>query len=251
MRCDEESTMMRLLLLSNSIAPGRGFLEHAHDEIRQSVAGKRRLLFIAFAWARPDVYTGVMRQALQALDLEVQAAHEAADPVRAIQDAETIFVGGGNSFRLLHTLLRIEALGPLQAAARAGVPYLGASAGAILACPTIRTTNDMPIVEPRALTALGLLPFQINPHYVDPDPGSSYQGETRDQRIAEFLEVNDVSVLGLREGSWLRVTGGRVVLAGLNGGHLFRRGAEAVEVPSGTDLSWLSTAVPQFDVGPN
>jgi len=240
--------MTELLLLSNSTAPGKRFLEHALDAIRETLSSCRRLLFVGFASSDPDAYTEVMRQALAPLEVEVLGAHESADPRRAIQEAEAIFVGGGNAFRLLRTLNRLDALSTLESTVRAGVPYLGASAGTNLACPTIRTTNDMPIVEPCALTGLGLVPFQINPHYLDPDPLSTHLGETRQRRIEEFLEENDVPVLGMREGSWLRVSGHRVVLGGENGGRLFLRSEEHTEVPSGTDLSWLLEVPARFDV---
>lgn len=144
----------------------------------------------------------------------------------------------------------MQALAALrEAAVTGGVPYLGASAGSNLACPTIRTTNDMPIVEVPSLAALGLIPFQLNPHYLDADPGSTHQGETRQQRLAEFLEENDVPVLGLREGSWLAVSGRHAVLSGASTGRLFRRDAPAAEVPTGTDLSFLLQVTPHFDAG--
>jgi len=244
-----DQTMTELLLLSNSTAPGKRFLEHALDEIREALSSCR-LLFIGFASSDPDAYTEVMRQALAVLEVEVLGAHESADPRRAIQEAEAIFVGGGNAFRLLRALDRLDALGALGSTVRAGTPYLGASAGANLACPTIRTTNDMPIVEPPTLCGLGLVPFQINPHYLDPDPGSTHQGETRTRRIEEFLEENDVPVLGMREGSWLHVSGRRIVLGGENGWRLFRCREEHLEVPSGTHLSWLLQWPARFDVTP-
>ena len=138
-------------------------------------------------------------------------------------DAQAVFGGGGNSFRLLRTLTTLGVLEPLRQAAQAGVPYLAASAGGNLAGPAIRTTNDMPIVEPGSLAALGLIPFQLNPHYLDPDPRSPHRGETRPARIEEFLAENDVPVLGLREGAWLQVSGTRAHLSGRNTGRLFRR----------------------------
>lgn len=241
--------MRELLLLSNSTAPGRGFLEHALDAIAETVAGAEVVLFVAYASGDPAAYAQVMRRALAPLGVRVEAAHDAAEPARALRAAQAVFVGGGNTFRLLRTLRRLDALGALRAAVRDGVPYLGASAGTNLACPTIRTTNDMPIVEPGDLEALGLIPFQINPHYLDPDPASTHQGETRQKRIEEFLEENDVPVLGMREGSWLRVSGDRMVTGGENGGRLFRRGADPEEVTGGADLSWLTGAPCRFDAG--
>jgi len=155
-----------------------------------------------------------------------------------------------SSFRLLQALGRLRVLDAIGRAVRQGVPYLGASAGSNVACPTIRTTNDMPIVEVPSLSALGLIPFQLNPHYLDPDPGFAHQGETRQQRIEEFLEENDVPVLGLREGTWLRVTGAQAALSGASTGRLFRRGVPPANVPAGTDLSFLLETTPRFDAGP-
>jgi dipeptidase E len=239
-----------LLLLSNSTAPGMGFLEHAAEAIRAVLGDRGSLLFVPFAASDPDTYTSVMRHALAQVDIEVTSLHQASDLTAAVAHAEAVFVGGGNSFRLLRALAMLGVLEALRQAAEAGAPYLGASAGASLACPTIRTTNDMPIVEAVPLSALGLIPFQLNAHYLDPDPRSSHQGETRPRRIEEFLEENDVPVLGLREGAWLRVSGRNAVLAGNGTGRLFRRHAEPADVPVGTDLSHLLDTRPRFDVGP-
>lgn len=164
-------------------------------------------------------------------------------------DAQAVFGGGGNSFRLLRTLTTLGVLEPLRQAAQAGVPYLVASAGANLACPAIRTTNDMPIAEPGSLAALGLIPFQLNPHYLDPDPRSPHRGETRPARIEEFLAENDVPVLGLREGAWLQVSGTRAHLSGRNTGRLFRRHTDPIDIPAGADLSDLLNTRPRFDIG--
>lgn len=241
--------MGELLLLSNSTAPGMGFLDHATEAIRAVLGDRGSLLFVPFASSDPDAYTGVMREALARVGIEVTSLHQAGDPIAAVAEAEAVFVGGGNSFRLLRTLTTRGVLQALRQVVRAGVPYLGASAGANLACPTIRTTNDMPIVEPGSLVALGLIPFQLNPHYLDPDPRSLHQGETRQKRIEEFLEENDVPVLGLREGAWLRVSGARAYLSGRNTGRLFRRHADPTDIPVGADLSYLLKTSPRFDVG--
>jgi dipeptidase E len=239
-----------LLLLSNSRAPGMGFLEHALGVIRDVLGGRASLLFVPFASADPDTYTAVMRDALAGTGTRVTSAHEANDVGRAIRDAEALFVGGGNSFRLLRALTQMRVLEALREAVRGGVPYLGVSAASNLACPSIRTTNDMPIVETDSLSALGLIPFQLNPHYLDADPTSPHQGETRQQRIEEFLAVNDVPVLGLREGSWLRVSSGHAVLAGSATGRLFRRQAAPADIQAGADLSFLLGTEPRFDADP-
>jgi dipeptidase E len=225
-----------------------GFLEHATDAIKDVLGGRGSVLFVPFAGSDPDAYTTTMRAAMALIGVQVTGLHEVPDSARAIGQAEAIFVGGGNSFRLLRHLNRLGVLAALRdAVVTGGVPYLGASAGSNLACPTIRTTNDMPIVEVPSLSALGLIPFQLNPHYLDADPGSTHQGETRQQRLEEFLEENDVPVLGLREGSWLAVSGRDAMLSGASTGRLFRRGAPPAEVPASTDLSFLLQVTPRFD----
>ena len=170
----------------------------------------------------------------------MQSLHETGEKTQAIQNAESIFIGGGNSFRLLSSLYANELIAPIrEQVLKQGVPYMGSSAGTNMACPTIRTTNDMPIVEPPSFDALGLIPFQINPHYLDPDPGSTHKGETREQRIAEFHEENTTPVMGIREGSWLSVQGDRCELGGLKPGRLFKRDQQPQEIPVGSDLSHL------------
>jgi dipeptidase E len=229
-----------LLLLSNSTSPGLGFLEHALDAIAGVLPpGRPRLFFVPFASGDPDRYTEVLAAALAPLAVQLTAAHQCSDPVAAIDRADAVFVGGGNSFRLLRALQQGGLRTEIAARVRAGLPYLGASAGTNMACPTLRTTNDMPIVAPDSFEALGLIPFQVNPHYLDPDPASAHQGETRQQRIEEFLDENDVPVLGLREGSWLRVRDGAAAIGGTAGARLFARGAEPRELPPGSDVSAL------------
>lgn len=239
--------MTELLLLSNSTSPGLGFLEHALDTIAGLVRPGQRLLFVPFASGDPDGYTDVMSAALTPLSIKVTSVHRSPGPVHALEAADAIFIGGGNSFRLLRALQATGLGAAIAARVRVGLPYLGASAGTIMACPTLRTTNDMPIVEPASFEALGLVPFQINPHYLDPDPASTHQGETRQRRIEEFLEENDVPVLGLREGSWLRVRGGAAAIGGTTGARLFARGAGPRELPPGSDVSALLAAQPRFD----
>ncbi len=236
-----------LLLLSNSVVHGGRYLEHARGEIAEVLGDRRRLLFFPFASSDHDGYARVMQDALDPLGIRVEGVHQVQDVAAAVRDAEAIFVGGGNSFRLLRTLRDLDLLAVMRAQVERGAPYLGASAGSNVACPTIRTTNDMPIVEVGSLDALGLIPFQINPHYLDPRPDSTHMGETREQRLLQFLEENDVPVLGLREGSWLRVAHGRAVLGGKAGARLFRRGQEPSEHVGGADFSWLLGTDPRFD----
>ncbi|MFC4911775.1 dipeptidase PepE [Actinomadura gamaensis] len=238
---------MELLLLSNSTQHGHGYLEHALGTVTEFVPSGGTLAFVPYALADHDAYTATVRAALGPSGITVRGVHEGGDPVGALASADAVFVGGGNSFRLLRELYATGLRDALREAVRGGLRYMGASAGTNMACPTLRTTNDMPIVEPPSFTALGLLPFQINPHYLDPAPGGTHMGETREQRLAEFLECNDVPVLGLREGTWLRVSGERAELGGALPARLFRRGAAPAEIPAGSDVSALLATSPAFD----
>ncbi|WP_437583188.1 dipeptidase PepE [Paramicrobacterium sp. CJ85] len=205
---------MNILLLSNSTNPGQGFLSHARNEVLQLLGGADRVLFVPFALADHDAYTAKAADAFGELGVTVTGLHTEADPRSAIDSAPAVFVGGGNTFRLLDTLYRLELLDRLRDRVRDGMPYLGASAGTNIAAPTIRTTNDMPIVEPPSFASLGLIPFQINPHYLDPGPERTHMGETREERLLQFHEVNATPVLGLREGTWLRVKEGSAQVGG-------------------------------------
>jgi dipeptidase E len=201
------------------------------------------VLFVPYALADRDKYAASVRTRLQPLGCDVDAIHEsAAGPIRAVERAEAIFIGGGNTFRLIAALWREDLLEPIRRRARGGMPYIGISAGVNVACPSIKTTNDMPIVQPPSFAALGLVPFNINPHYQDPVAGSTHMGETREQRIAEFHEENTPAVVGLREGAWLHREGAALTLRGTAGARLFRRGAAPHEVASGSTLDFLLEA---------
>jgi len=217
---------MRLLLISSSNVHGYGYLDHPEPEMRAFLGTGRRVAFVPFAAHDHDAYTAKIRERLGRMDLEVI-------PIDDLDRADAVFVGGGNTFRLLKTLYERDLLSPIRDRARAGLPYLGSSAGTVIASPTIRTTNDMPIVEPPSLAALGLVSFQLNPHYLDPDPQSTHKGETREERIREFLEENDGPVVGLREGSILRVEDRATTLIGTKTARIFRRGEEPVEAEPG------------------
>jgi dipeptidase E len=220
----------RLLLISTSTVHGTGYLEHALPELRALLQDVTRVLFIPFALKDHDAYAVKARQAFGRIGCAVDSLHEAGDPRAALGGAQAVFCGGGNTFRLLNALYEREALPLIRRRVAEGMPYTGASAGANLACPTIKTTNDMPIVQPPSFQALGLVPFQINPHYLDPVPGSTHMGETRETRIREFHEENETPVVGLREGAMLRVEDGRVWLKGQAGARVFRPGLEPAEV---------------------
>ena len=231
----------RLLLLSNSRDAEGRFLVYARPAIEEALDGIRRAVFAPYAGVTVslDAYAGRVRDFFAPLGIEVESLHRASDPVSAVLGAEAIVVGGGNTFQLLRRLVELGLLDAMRRRARAGVPYVGWSAGSVVSCPTIRTTNDMPIVEPPSLAALGLVPFQINAHYTDAHP-PGHQGETRAERIAEFLELNrDVPVLGLREGSGLRVTGDTMRLVGAADARLFVHGRGPIDFGPGADLSFL------------
>jgi len=235
------------MLLSNSFSPGLAPLEHAMDALADVFAGSHQVLFVGYAGSNPHAYNEAIRTVLGRLGLTVTGAHLTRDPVDALTEADAIFVGGGNAFRLLQAVQRNGLLTAIRDRVHAGMPYVGVSAGANLACPTIRTTNDMPIVEPETLAALALIPFQINPHYPTTHLQAGHLAETRDQRLIEFLEENDVPVLGLREGSWLRVSGSRAELGGTSSGRLFCRGHQPRTVEPGDDLTHLLHTSPTYD----
>jgi dipeptidase E len=229
----------RLLLISNSTNHGQGYLDHVLPEIDGFLGPVRRLVFVPFALKDREGYGAKVAERLAALGVEVATLTADEAGRRLVQDAEAVFTGGGNTFRLLKTLQDGGFLPLLRARALAGMPYIGSSAGTNIAAPTIRTTNDMPIVEPDSFEALGLVPFQINPHYLDPDPGSTHMGETREQRIKEFHEENETPVVGIREGAWIRVEGDRATLGGARGARIFRRGAAPEERQAGAALDDL------------
>ena len=227
--------MPRLLLLSNSRNPGREYLEHARDDLRGFLgASARRLAFVpyaavTFSW---NEYAERVRAAFAPLGHVVESVHE-DDPTDVLRHADGIVVGGGNTFRLLEQLERADLLSRIRGRVREGLPYIGWSAGANLACPTICTTNDMPIVEPQSFAALGLVPFQINPHYTNASL-PNHGGETRDDRIVEFLALNPKAIVaGLREGSLLRAEGERLALLGPHPMRVFRSNAAPVEAQPG------------------
>lgn len=234
--------MPELLLLSNSANHGRGYLDHAWEEVEAFLGGRDTIAFVPFAGGDHDAYTARVAEAFGARGIRVRGVPAGAGAARVLDEARAVFVGGGNTFRLVATLQRTGLMEDLRARVLAGTPYMGASAGTNITAPTLRTTNDMPIVEPESFGTLGLVPFQINPHYLDADPRSTHNGETRQTRLTEFLEANDVDVLGLREGTHLRVegTGADVVRARVGGtavgrdasgpAVLFRRGTPPFEV---------------------
>jgi dipeptidase E len=230
---------IRILLISNSTLHGRGYLDHAEDAIRKTLGGARRLLFFPFALYDRDGYAAKAVARFRAMGYEMTSAHNATDPAKAVAEADGIFIGGGNTFRLLKALQDLEFIDPIRRRIREGAPYIGSSAGSNVASPTIKTTKDMPIVQPRSFDSLGLVPFQISPHFQDPDPNSTHMGETQEERILQFLEENETPVLGMREGAWVVAETGRVILGGTRGARIFRRGEMPVEKKTGDEISSL------------
>ena len=226
---------MRLLLLSNSTNFGEAYLDHAMAEIHAFLGDVSRIAFVPFALKDRDAYAAKARERFARERIEVTAVGSPAD----VAQAEAVFVGGGNTFRLLKALQDGGFIEALRGRVADGMPYLGASAGTNVAAPTIRTTNDMPIVQPARFDALGFVPFQINPHFIDAEASSRHMGETREERLREYLEENERPVIGLREGAWLRREASALVLGGRNGARLFRRGAQPEELPPGAELDRL------------
>ena len=227
----------RLLLISNSTNHGGGYLDHCMPEVLNLLGDRRRLAFVPFALFDRDGYAGEAGERFGREGLQVRAV--TAEGEATLDWAEAVFVGGGNTFRLLKTLRDSGLMAVIRRRVTEGMVYMGASAGSNLACPTIRTTNDMPIVQPDSFDALDLVPFQINPHYIDPPTGSTHMGETREQRLVEYLEENETPVLGIREGAWIRVKDGRAQLGGTRPARIFRRDAAPEERPPGADVSDL------------
>lgn len=228
---------MELLLISNSTMPGEPFFMWPRPFAEAFLNGRKRIAFIPFAAVEEqyDAYADRVSEVFATMGKELVSVHRESDPVKALEGVDAIAVGGGNTFLLLRALYRTQLMRAITDKARKGMPYMGWSAGGNVACPTIMTTNDMPIVEPPSMRALHLVPFQINPHYTEATiPG--HGGESRDQRIAEFLAVNpQMPVVGLREGALLHIEGGSMRLEG-KGMRLFRHGQEPKEITGGTAL---------------
>src|SRR6266403_3324862 len=234
----------RLLLVSNSTLHGSGYLDHAEKEIRELVGSGNKVLFVPYAVHDLGAYAIKAEERFRDMGLSLISIHDVSNMPRAVEEANAIFVGGGNTFRLLKGLHDHDLLAPIRRRVAAGIPYIGSSAGSIVACPTLKTTKDMPVVQPPSFEALGLVPFQISPHYLDLDLSSTHMGETQEERIKQFLEENEEDVIGLREGSFLRVEEGVVTLKGPHTARIFRRGEEPVEVAPDSDLgTLLETAV--------
>lgn len=235
--------MMKLLLISNSTNPGEEYLGWPRNDIRNFLngTGVKRILFIPWAGITVsyDAYEAKVRAVFELLGFDIYSIHHEADPLQAVAEAKAIAVGGGNTFHLVHELHRTGLMDALRNRALAGIPYIGWSAGSNVACPSLRTTNDMPVIQPDSFRCMDLVPFQINPHYLDSHP-EGHGGETREQRIEEFLVVNPkIYVAGLRESSSLVLENGHLKLIGKNAMRVFRSGLSPREVEPGSDIDFL------------
>ncbi len=235
--------MKNLIIASTSTIYGLGYLEYLLPTLKEHFKEAQTILFIPYA--RPggishDDYTAKVADAFAKIDKKVVGLHTFENPVEAIEKAEGIFTGGGNTFLLVKQLYWHKVLLPLKKTLQNGTPYLGCSAGSNITGLTMETTNDMPIVYPPSFQTLGMVPFNINPHYLDPMEESTHMGETRETRINEFHCFNSQPVLGLREGSWLEVRGAKITLKGSLTARLFRQNQPPIELETETDLSNLS-----------
>jgi len=233
---------MRLLLISNSTNPGEPYLDYPKNKIKAFLGEKPvKALFIPYAAVTFsfDLYEEKVSERFREIGHEIISIHKVPDPVSAIRDASAIVVGGGNTWQLLKMIRDNGLIDIVRQKVLSGTPYIGWSAGSNVACPTIRTTNDMPVVEPDSFSAFGFIPFQINPHYLDANP-AGHAGETREQRIEEFIEINpDIYVAGLREGTMLLFENGKITLSGPRKIRIFKKGFLPRELASSDDLSFL------------
>ena len=232
---------MKLLLISNSTNAGEEYLRYPMPEIGRFLQGVSEIVFVPYAAVTFSYaeYEKKVQARLSELGIRVRSVHRAKDPARMVREAEALCVGGGNTFALAKKMQEQGLMRAIRNRVKAGVPYVGWSAGSNVACPAISTTNDMPIVEPATFTAAGLVPFQINPHYTDAHP-DGHAGETREQRLLEYVEANPcMTVAGLREGCILRVEDGRIELIGERPMRIFRKGLAPYEVRPGDDLNFL------------
>ena len=231
--------MKNLLIASTSTVYNSGYLEYVKDELPLLFADAEEVVFIPYA--RPggishDDYTAIASKAFAKVGKKIKGLHTFEDPITAIKNAKGVFTGGGNTFVLVSQLYKNEVMEPLRNALHHGLAYLGTSAGSNICGVSMQTTNDMPIVYPPSFKTLGLVPFNINPHYLDPLEGNTHMGETRETRIKEFHTQNTLPVIGLREGSWLRVQGSTIALKGTHTARIFEKGKEPYEIESDTEL---------------
>jgi len=232
---------MNLLLISNSTNAGKAYLKYPIEEIKKTLTGITEVVFIPYAAVTfsYDEYERKVQERFNEIGIKVNSVHRALNKRNFVRHAQAIVIGGGNTFALLKKMQEEDLLDTIFRRVKAGVPYIGWSAGSNVTCPTICTTNVMPIVQPASFRAIGLIPFQINPHYLDANP-EGHAGETREQRILEYIEANHSRyVVGLREGCMLRVTDGNIELIGSRPMRIFKKGIETYEVKAGDDINFL------------
>jgi len=234
--------MKNIIIASTSTLHGGQYLEYLLPELSIHFKNCKTILFIPYA--RPsgishEEYTGKAAAAFSKINISVKGIHEFKDPIAAIENAEGIFTGGGSTFVLVNELYKNNILSILSQTVKNGTPYLGTSAGSVICGLSMQNTNDMPIVYPPSFQSLGMIPFNLNPHYINSDGPENHMGETREDRIKEFHAFNSIPVLGLREGSWLDIKGDSIVLKGNLKARLFRQNQQAEELESGTDLRFV------------
>ena len=233
--------MKNILIASTSTIHGSGYLEYIIPELELFFKGVDQIVFIPFA--RPsgityNEYTAIASKAFATINIKVKGIHEFENPVDAIKSAKGIFTGGGNTFELVNQLYAHDLLAVIKNVVNNGTPYFGTSAGSNICGLTMKTTNDMPVVYPPSFDTLGLVNFNINPHYLDPNPNSTHKGETRETRIKEFHIYNTTPVLGLREGSWLHVQEDKITLKGKLTARLFQQNKKPIELPTGFEFTF-------------
>lgn len=234
--------MKKLIIASTSTLHGGNYLEYILPVLKNHFSNVSTLLFIPYAQPGGisyDDYTNVVKKAFALININVKGIHEYDNSIEALENAQGIFTGGGNTFLLVTKLYENNVLETLKKVVENGTPYLGSSAGSNITGLTMQTTNDMPIIYPPSFNTLGFLPFNLNPHYLDPDLQSKHMGETRETRIKEFHTLNSTPVLGLREGSWLEVNGEKIILKGNLSARWFRKNHSPIELETETDLALI------------
>lgn len=228
-----------LIVASTSTVHGQEYLEYLMPILKDHFKGVKELLFIPYA--RPggithESYTSIVSKAFAQIDLKIKGIHEYLDPVEALTNAQAIFTGGGNTFLLVQMLYKNQVMNALRQAIFTGTPFLGTSAGSNICGLTMQTTNDMPIIHPPSFKTLGILPFNINPHYLDPVEGTKHMGETRETRIREFHKKNTIPVVGIREGSWLSVKNDSIKIKGPFSARIFECNKKPYELNSEEEI---------------
>ncbi len=234
--------MKKMIVASTSTLFGEQYLEYLLPTIENHFKNCDEIVFIPYAQPSGisyDNYTQIVKNVFLKINIVVKGIHEYENPIEAVENACGIFTGGGNTFLLVSKLYEKKIMSVLKKIIENGIPYLGTSAGSNIVGLTMQTTNDMPIIYPPSFNTLGVIPFNLNPHYLDANIHSKHMGETRETRLNEFHSFNNIPVIGLREGSWLEVKGGKIILKGKFTGRLFKPNESPEELDPETDLSFL------------